>query len=72
MEEGTGGKRLSYTSLPHPLKVTVKIQEKVGDMLPWKRECMCGGGGGVDIEVDYKCAGRFMPEDVRAGVGAGP
>lgn len=47
MEEGTGGKRLSYTSLPHPLKVTVKIQEKVGDMLPWKRECMCGGGGGL-------------------------
>lgn len=42
MEEGTeGGKRLSYTSLPHPIKVNVNIQEKsdearVGEMLPWE------------------------------------
>lgn len=45
MEEGTGGKRLNYTSLPHPLKVNVKIQAKstearVGAMLPWKRVCV--------------------------------
>lgn len=30
MEEGTGGKRLSYTSLPHPLKVTENSGEGKG------------------------------------------
>lgn len=54
MEEGTGGKRLSYISLPHPLKVNVTIQEKsnetrVGEMLSWK-------WGHTDIELDYKGA----------------
>lgn len=55
MEEGKGGKRLSETSLPHPLKVSVKIWEKSTearekDTLPGKGvggwgAARAGGGG---------------------------
>lgn len=58
MEEGTGGKRLSYTSLPHPLKENVKIQKtteaRVEDALPWKSVCGRGWEGELTLSLTAK------------------